>query len=38
MPRYKIIIEYDGTNYSGWQQQNKAPSIQEELQKAAFRF
>ena len=34
MPRYKITIEYDGTNYSGWQQQNKAPSIQEELQKA----
>ncbi len=38
MPRYKITIEYDGTNYSGWQQQNKAPSIQEELQKAAFSF
>ena len=38
MPRYKIMIEYDGTNYSGWQQQEKAPSIQEELQKAAFRF
>lgn len=38
MPRYKITIEYDGTNYSGWQQQEKAPSIQEELQKAAFRF
>lgn len=38
MPRYKITIEYDGTNYSGWQQQSNAPSIQEELQKAAFRF
>ncbi len=38
MPRFKITIEYDGTNYAGWQQQNKAPSIQEELQKAAFRF
>ena len=38
MPRYKITIEYDGTNYSGWQQQSKAPSVQEELQKAAFRF
>lgn len=38
MPRYKITIEYDGTNYSGWQQQSKAPSVQEELQKAAFCF
>ena len=38
MPRYKITIEYDGTNYAGWQQQKDAPSIQEELQKAAFKF
>ena len=37
MPRYKITIEYDGTNYAGWQQQKDAPSIQEELQKAAFK-
>ena len=38
MPRYKITIEYDGTDYAGWQQQKDAPSIQEELQKAAFKF
>ncbi|MBR1777371.1 MAG: tRNA pseudouridine(38-40) synthase TruA [Alphaproteobacteria bacterium] len=38
MPRYKITIEYDGTNYAGWQQQKDAPSIQEELQQAAFKF
>lgn len=38
MPRYKITIEYDGTDYAGWQQQKDAPSIQEELQKAVFKF
>ena len=38
MPRDKITIEYDGTNYAGWQQQKDAPSIQEELQQAAFKF
>ncbi|TCK61816.1 tRNA pseudouridine38-40 synthase [Seleniivibrio woodruffii] len=29
-----VIIQYDGTNYSGWQWQTHSPSIQEELQKA----
>ncbi len=28
MPRYKLIIEYDGTSYSGWQGQANARSIQ----------
>ncbi len=28
MARYKLIIEYDGTRYSGWQLQNGAKSIQ----------
>jgi tRNA pseudouridine38-40 synthase len=34
--RVKITIEYDGTNYYGWQNQslNCLPSIQEELEKA----
>ena len=30
---YKLTIAYEGTNYSGWQFQVNAPSIQEELQK-----
>ena len=33
MRNIKLIIEYDGTNYSGWQIQKNGPSIQEELQK-----
>jgi tRNA pseudouridine38-40 synthase len=31
---YKIIIEYDGTNYHGWQRQKNAPTIQGEIEKA----
>lgn len=34
--RYKITIEYDGTNYSGWQKQEGKFSIQESLQKAIY--
>ena len=26
--RYKLILEYDGSNYSGWQQQKNAKTIQ----------
>jgi tRNA pseudouridine38-40 synthase len=33
MRRICIVLEYDGTNYGGWQRQNNAPSIQEELEK-----
>ncbi|PKN10471.1 MAG: tRNA pseudouridine(38-40) synthase TruA, partial [Deltaproteobacteria bacterium HGW-Deltaproteobacteria-5] len=28
MNKYKIILEYDGTSYSGWQMQKNARSIQ----------
>ncbi len=28
MYKYKIVLEYDGTNYSGWQAQKNAKSIQ----------
>jgi tRNA pseudouridine38-40 synthase len=30
----KLIIEYDGTNYAGWQKQNNAVTIQEVVEKA----
>ena len=32
--RVLLIVEYDGTNYAGWQMQKNAPTIQEELEKA----
>jgi tRNA pseudouridine38-40 synthase len=34
MPVIKGIVEYDGTNYSGWQKQINSNSIQEEIEKA----
>jgi tRNA pseudouridine38-40 synthase len=33
--KFKLAIEYDGTNYSGWQTQINAKSIQDTLTKAA---
>ena len=34
MRNIKLIIEYDGTNYCGWQVQENGPSIQAEIEKA----
>lgn len=34
MPVIKGIVEYDGTNYSGWQKQINSNSIQSEIEKA----
>ena len=38
MQRYQIKVEYDGTNFVGWQYQKNGLSIQEILQKAIFKF
>ena len=35
MPRYKIIIEYLGTNFCGWQKQKNSFSIQEAIENSA---
>ena len=33
MFRYQILVEYEGTNHSGWQSQKNAKSIQKEIEK-----
>lgn len=38
MKNIKILIEYDGTDYSGWQIQKNAITIQEEIQKAILKI
>ena len=38
MPKYKLIIEYDGTNYVGWQIQDNGNSIQQSLEKAIHKL
>src|SRR3954463_10105923 len=34
MPRFKLLIEYAGTRYSGWQIQKNARTVQGEIDKA----
>jgi tRNA pseudouridine38-40 synthase len=38
MPRYKASIEYLGTKYAGWQSQPNIETIQDEIQRAIFKF
>ncbi len=38
MPKYKLILEYFGAPYVGWQRQQNGPSIQAAVELAAERF
>jgi tRNA pseudouridine38-40 synthase len=38
MPRYKLIVEYDGTPFKGWQHQTNGLSVQESVETAIQRF
>ena len=32
MSKYKIVIEYDGTGYVGWQKQDNGISVQQTIE------
>ena len=38
MIRIKLILEYDGSNYVGWQKQNNGKSIQGEIEKTLMKI
>ena len=38
MPRYKLLIEYDGRPFAGWQRQDNAPTVMALIEDAILKF
>lgn len=38
MPRYRLLIEYDGTAYSGWQSQATGNGVQDHIERSILAF
>ena len=38
MKRVALLVQYDGSHFSGWQKQKNATSVQEILDKALFKI
>jgi len=36
--RFKVVLEYDGSGFVGWQRQDNGPSVQQALEAAIHRF